>query len=359
MVLWLAACGGNQPATSDAPSRVVDGQLVDMAMQVADTMPMLDAPWCMVPSNASPTFTADVTDLSRIDVIEPLGAPFSGDIRGHTYLVMDSATAVGVYAPTEMWLEQILYLQRFDGGYDWGMIFRVSCEVTMVFGHITDPIPSIQATWSGPATTDSRMTQNVVPPLHVNAGERLADTTGTTAHIWDFGVYNTTVMNTFANPSRWGPITQPDGGFSKYFNAVCPYAPYDPTKRAAYEAKYGSIQSRQVVANATCGSAARDVVGTVAGAWFLDPNTTPDADYRGSIGIVADAAGYTVVGGIANDFVAKDGTVPEAVTTEHCWFDGASSLYVQLASATELHVAYAAGACPGAFPANGFRVYVR
>lgn len=183
-------------------------------------------------SNPSPVFTHHVTDLDKISFIVPpptmKPTKLPGDLKAHSYFMnMENSNKVPVYAPADMIL--------IHGGYSVGgpyfMNFKVSCEVLLRFGHITDPIDSIKKIFPN-LQTDS--TWKELPPesqLSFKAGDIIAYTSGTEAGSWDFGVLNSAIRNRYADDPKWSDSTS-------YTTAVCPYEYFTSELKALYYAKF-------------------------------------------------------------------------------------------------------------------------
>lgn len=173
-----------------------------------------------------PVFTHHITDITKIDniVIPP---NFSqGDLKTHNYIETDHVR-VPVYAPADMVLTTGSYYvvgpYRFD--------FQVSCDVTIRFAHVTEPIQELREVLPETPANDSR-DQQVERQIRFKAGDLIGYTTGTSvAGNWDFGVYDATTKNKYATDGRYS--------FSQtYTTAVCPYDYFTPELRAAYAAKF-------------------------------------------------------------------------------------------------------------------------
>lgn len=194
----------------------------DAVRQTAGTTP--PKPNCT--GNPSPVFTHDITDMSKVQYIVPPPTMGAGpSLKPHSYIGTDHAR-VPVYAPTDMTVQ--------DGAYSVGgpymFDFKVSCEVTVRFGHMTDPVDALKKLLPSEPATDSRT--NELSPIHFKAGELVGYTTGTDrAGNWDYGVYNTSVTNRYANDPNWG-------GSATYTTAVCPFDYFTADLKAAYASKF-------------------------------------------------------------------------------------------------------------------------
>ena len=176
-------------------------------------------------SNPAPVFTHHITDIAKVDRILTPPRIVSGSLKTHSY-VETKKQRVPVYAPVDMLLTSGAH---YIGGPYW-FEFKVSCEVTLRFGHITDPLPTIKAVFPREPADDSR-DQPVETPIAFTAGDLLGYTTGTElAGNWDFGVYHVATSNKYAG-SEWG-------NSSVYTTAVCPYDYFIPSLKKEYVALY-------------------------------------------------------------------------------------------------------------------------
>lgn len=179
-------------------------------------------------SNPSPVFTNGITDISRINYIGPPPTMGAGpSLKTHSYIGTDHAR-VPVYAPATMTLESG---SHYAGG-PYMMEFRVSCEVKVRFGHITEPVEAIKKLLPTEPKQDSRTEE--LAPIVFAAGDLVGYTTGTdVAGNWDFGVYNSTVRNRYADDPSWSNSTT-------YTTAVCPFDYFHVSLKSAYVLKFNS-----------------------------------------------------------------------------------------------------------------------
>jgi len=183
-------------------------------------------PTCV--SDPSPIFTHHITDMSKVNYIGPPPTMGAGpSLKTHSYIGTDHAR-VPIYAPTALTLESGSY---YIGG-PYMMEFRASCEVRVRFGHITEPAEAIKQLLPSEPKQDSR-TQELAPVTFA-AGELIGYTTGTdAAGNWDFGVYNSTVSNRYADDPNWNNSTT-------YTTAVCPFDYFTESLRSVYVLKFNS-----------------------------------------------------------------------------------------------------------------------
>lgn len=194
---------------------------------VASTTQTTDPNACT--SNPNPVFTHHLTDTSKIVDIAIPPRIIGGHLKTHSY-VETNFQRVPLYAPADMQLYGGVHLSHGSDPDDYGFDSKVSCEVMVRLGHITDPIQSIKDTFPT-ATTDSRTNYNITP-INFKAGELLGYTTGTAAAgNWDFGLYNSSTKNRYADDPEWDDS-------SIYTTAVCPYDYFSTELKSAYSAKY-------------------------------------------------------------------------------------------------------------------------
>lgn len=179
-------------------------------------------------SNPSPTFTQDITDMSKVRYIVPPPTMGSGpSLKPHSYIGTDGQN-VPVYVPAAVTLKSGSH--SIGGPYT--IEFQVSCEITMRFGHVTNPVDAIKNLLPKEPQQGSQTQE--LSPISFAAGELIGYTTGTSqAGNWDFGVYNSTASNRYANDSDWN-------NSSVYTTALCPFDYFAPALKSIYQAKYDS-----------------------------------------------------------------------------------------------------------------------
>ena len=295
---------------------------------------------------ATVQFTANVTELSRISAIAPPGSPNTREIKPHSYFFVSGTAAISVYAPAQATLEQMAFY-REQNINQYLLVFRVSPTVTFRVDHVYNPIAAIVS--AGPLNpSDTTMTSPPSSAVAIAAGGSIGTTT---ALAWDFGVYDTTVTNTFANQSRYV-----SNFMDNALHGVCPYNYFASALKPGYEAKFGTATGT-VFAGTACGNASRDVPGALAGMWFIDG--TAGGVYPSTFGIAKDSDGTVRVAGLSNMVLVATGTDPANVTTDVCYGANDQYAYFRMASATKVDVVSASGICPSTFPQTGFQTYVR
>lgn len=311
---------------------------------------------CETGSNPNVTFTASFTDLDDIDHIEPLGELQAfHNYSAHTYVFIKSEVAeVPVYAPVDMDLINVTY-----DGTDYQPMFRASCEVVLRFGHITNPIASIQNLATNQGIS---MFEGQAPTLlQFQAGELLGTTSGTAeAKSFDFGVYHSERTQNFLNNDRFHPV-------ETFKHSTCPYDYYSGSLRTAMYDLFGPKPLDQPL---DC-RGPRGRAGTLAGPWF-DTEEVFSTPVHGQtqfspllVATTLDGTVKIVRGTEANVYRTFLGVAtyadPEEVTTEHCYeVSGGGYFYFQLQPDGTLRVIReTAGTCPSEFPSAGYLTYYR
>ena len=323
-------------------------------------------------ADPDPVFTRHITDLSLIKSIEPTGNVGAADeIVGRTYMhvvdaVRTAGTPVPVYAPTDMSLSQLAYYDvsgQDDYPPDYAMTFQVSCEVVVIFAHLKEVVPKIQAVApSQPSLSSQQFSVN--SQVDFKAGEEIGSFFLAPVS-WDFVVENRARPNRYVNQGRY----EADQNNNALYQ-VCGAAYFEEGLRAEYYALFGS-HSRVVAGIDYCRGTSRDVAGTLSGTWFLDSDGSDgtarldQGDYRYRIDIAMALDGEIKLGGVGQglrrvylgnqthrDPVEIDGT--------HCYQmeprpqEGEGFVFVKVLSGDQLRVAYRAqGLCPSSFPEGG------
>lgn len=177
-------------------------------------------------SNPKPIFTHHITDTSKIiNIVIPPNV-IAGDLKTHSYIETDHAR-VPIYAPVDMTLDTGSYY--VSGPYR--LDFKVSCEVTVRFMHITEPIEAIRAVFPDEPGSDSR-DQPIKNKINFKKGDLIGYTTGTNlAGNWDFGVYNASTKNKYAENEKFNFSTI-------YTTATCPFDYFSEELKIEYTKKY-------------------------------------------------------------------------------------------------------------------------
>ena len=79
---------------------------------------------------------------------------------------------------------------------------------------------------------------------------------------WDFGAYDTTYTNQFANQERYI-----ESRAKQSIHTVCPYDYFEPSLKSQLYAPLGD-HGQNRLSNVECTTTERDVLGAASGAWF-------------------------------------------------------------------------------------------
>lgn len=320
-------------------------------------------------------FTAKIFDPALVSHITPLGELNGGyeevqTINGVMINIKTdarrNAPEIGVYAPTDMTLEDYSYFTGGPHTPNWHLGFRISKEVKLSFDHITWVAEEMKA------ATPPTPTSGYVPPrkkISFKAGELIAKTSGTDqAHNWNIYLRDNRRTNTFANQARYEKIQDR----YDFLNAACPFDYYEDSVKQEFMVLMGATKAGQ---SKTCGSNSRDVKGSLSGLWHLAEDGI-GADYQGSyatpFSIYKNSAEEIIVYEINRQRFILDKSNPTykdpaAVTGAHCYalteYGGTPAkgyAYFKLVSDMEMRMKYSSsGTCPGEFPESDSVTYYR
>ena len=288
-------------------------------------------------SNENPVFTNHITDLTKIETITPPGAVSDETIAQHSYIFIRQhgpVQSVPVYAPIDSELVNVVWVLEGDKEQHL-LTIQVSCEVWIRLDPVNDVVDKILAVRSASPGVDSRDGVRVAPAVQFEAGELIGYSSGGLPEccpVWDFGVYNTSRPNAFANPARTQRASQ-----RKYVD--CPYDYFTEPLKGQYYALLGI---------GTCRRTSIDIPGAIAGEWFSQPpEADPEAFGTLAIGQAIWDGDRLAIGALNFSFEVEPSYVdPASVTTEHCYegtLNGQRG-YVYLKLLDELTLAEAHGA---------------
>ena len=395
VALVAVACGGGEPSTPTAatPDVTVAQQAAVVGRTAPASVPARALPAVSAPgapgrgqppavavgaagrcvSDSSPRLTHHYADLELIALINPTIVTSGNWLKNRQYhkVVTDAngdAPEVPLYAPADATAVGVTHylglMQPWDGEpfelSQFELRFRLSCEVEFRFDHISslaEPFASLAPAEGVRDTRDAEVPIRV----EVKAGDLIGYSSGTVpAHTWDFVLVNTAKTNRFANQERY----ERSGDLAYLLHADCPFDYYDASMRAEYVERFGWWQGS--VDGFGCDLEV-DVVGTVAGGWFMSAFDPSDEFAPADWGVVVKLAadGYLDVNGPgASVRTAPDDPTfadPKLVTTEQCFEDynrPARHAYLKLLSNTRLAAAFGDGPCPPALPAD-HEIYYR
>ena len=326
-------------------------------------------------SDPNPRLTALITDLSKIDFIDPTPVLSGNWLKNRSYLAIGRDTGgqaydVPIYAPADSTLVGVTYylqpMQDAQGAWvdvpQYDLQFQVSCEVTYGFDHVerlADDLAALAPAEPARSTRDAQIRVE----LELKAGDLIGYTTGTIlAHTWDFILNNSTKRNRFANQERYEGV----GDLGGLLTGDCPFDYYDEELRSQYLALLGGFSGQEPDA-AVCGGPT-DVPGTIVGGWFIErfsPETFigPEPGWGMAVGKRADGWAHINGAGVTVRTPPGHATYadPATVTGEHCYEHNSQPVhyaFVRLLSDTEMAVSFAEGRCPAQMP-SAFEVFYR
>lgn len=230
-------------------------------------------------------FTAPLLDLDAINTVTPIGLVGGGgtEIVGRSYIFprSDIEDEIQLFAPTAMTLVGgARYVPPgAPEGYhpDFALAFKPDCSSAMLIElyHVKNVVPALlEAIGDDIKPTSAWKSLPMGAQIHLDAGEQFGGyLLGPTSVAFDFIVRDDDVTNEFAEPERYKD--------SNILHVVCPYSYYTSDLRSSFEQLLGA-PGVGPVEGATCGSVAIDVVGSLAGQWFLNPDPTTG---RGSLSL--------------------------------------------------------------------------
>lgn len=302
-------------------------------------------------------FDTEFTDLSKISAINPIGG-IGGGSPGRSYIgVASEAKETPLYSPTDMILETIVYARR--GGLttpgEYGLYFRLSCDVTLLFDHIDKVSDKIRALSPKEPENTSRTDKGTSPHVLIKKGELLGYSNGTPlARTFDFLITDRSKPAIHINPKRWE--------WEQAIFAQCPYDYFSDELKKKYYAKIGEIAElsgkEMFIPAENCGLLSHDIAGTASGGWFRGDSTDIRGDY---LAIARQGKNVFLAqrkdGLFNSDSHTRDyspSVFPEHITVgqEACYFDQNANkwAYIKLVSDTKLLVAKGSGSCPSSVP---------
>ncbi|MFA6461663.1 MAG: hypothetical protein WCV90_05305 [Candidatus Woesearchaeota archaeon] len=190
--------------------------------------PLVEEKKCI--NNKYPVFTHHITDINQVTTVQTPPMIMAGHLKTHSYIDTNH-NRVPIYAPVDM----TLTTGSFYVGGPYGLDFQVSCEISLRFGHITEPIDEIKEVFPSTPSENSQ-NQEITHQISFKAGDLIAYTTGTTqAGNWDFGVYDSTTQNRYTYSKEWNTS-------SVYTTAVCPYDYFSSELKEQYVKRYNLVK---------------------------------------------------------------------------------------------------------------------
>jgi hypothetical protein len=312
---------------------------------------------CTVESDPTARFSASPTDLSQIASIVPAGSPSGGVIKPHSYfhnkdVPGDLNVRVPVYAVADSVLTSVAYYDTSVGTSEYLIFFNVTCEISFKFDHISEVAAKIAAVAPTSPARSSQTTRT--PAITFEAGELIGYSVGAGGRgAWDFGAYNTTHTNQFANQERYVL-----GMMGQSLHTVCPYDYFTEPLKSQMYALLGTHDQR-VLSGVECTTTQRDVLGAATGAWF-DSQVLEFSDAKVAIAMMpGDIVAVTGIGGdLRIDKGQPTWLDPELLTTSHCYAGDGRWFFIEIqADGMQMAVADGSGSCPNSLPANATIYY--
>lgn len=330
-------------------------------------------------------FTNEIFAPDSLSVVTPIGLIGGGgtEIVGRSYMfpkIELRGRMLPLYAPTAMTLYGGTRYEPLGAPEeyvpDWSLFFISDCDpdVQIELYHIKDVVESIHAVVGDEVQASSAWVQLPAERrVHFEAGELFAyyiPAEGSVA--WDFIVHDLSVTNVFVNNERYTAAR------SNLLHIVCPFQFFTPAIRAEYEALLGAPGGGPVEGT-SCGSVAVDVVGSIAGQWFWNEDSSSgigplalEDGYGNPHPIVLNPDRSITFGNVGPSIQGvriydTDPTwhPPSEVTGEHCYQINPLGtpegyLYYALTSSNEMTLYYgSSGSCPSTRPSSGGHVYYR
>lgn len=190
--------------------------------------------------NPNPMFRHHFTDRDQIEAITPPGFVSGGFLKTHS-AVWTGGAKVPLYAPHDMTLESGAYYRESDKN-QYILFFQVSCQVSIKFDHVDEPVPEIRALFPT-LQTDTR-TNTIEEGPAFEAGKLIGHTRGNElSGNWDFGIYNEDRLNSLTGDPR---LERGDE------HADCPYEYFTSELREFFRAKYAGLSEDDPVPVTIC-----------------------------------------------------------------------------------------------------------
>ena len=313
---------------------------------------------CTLESDPTARFTAAPTDLSLVRAIVSSGSAAGGVIKPHSYLFNNDANEardkvrVPVYAVADSFVNAIAYYGTSVGTSEYLIFFDVTCEISFKYDHIAEVVPKLLAVAPATPAEGSQTTRTELIPF--KAGELIGYTPGAgSVGPWDFGAYDLTFTNQFANQERYV-----EGSMRQQLHTVCPYEYFTEPLRSQMLAKIGTY-STFLESNPTCFTTERDVLGAASGAWF----DSPDLTFASAKLSIALTEAYEVgITGVGSDMRVSPNNPtyldPDLLTASHCYLVNNRWFYIEiLDEGMQLALAQGMGSCPASLPDNASIYY--
>ena len=308
--------------------------------------------------------TAPITDIETLDSIIPSGVAAGEEIKPHSYLRIAGDRAP-VYAPIDMELVQGSWYKEpesFVAETTYILHFAVGCNFAINLDHITEPVDEIKAVLNDVPREDTRMDEFLRESVKFEAGDLIGYTIGAGpedfVRTYDFGYYGSATNHEYVNQDRYLRSYA-----WKQLHAVCAFDYFAEPLKTTY-IDLLTTHTGQLVPGAPCRSPNQDKAGTLAGAWYFEPDSMSVVNHVG-IAQDLDDKSMNIVGLPSQSYVRIESPNPSLkdpaeVTDRHCYdYSGnvASYFYFVLVDAMTVDLYEGSGTCPAEPSGQVTRLY--
>ena len=302
---------------------------------------------CVTSPNLNLEFSNLVVENKQIKHTAPPGSVNSGMLKRHAYFFVGSGMpvtawngypqSVPVLAPTDSWLRQVqVYEQSVIGNtvLEYELVLEASCNIWYRLGHlgpVSDKIKDLSIGYN-----------YITEPIFFESGEIISYWSGINpgGNI-DFGVYNTSTINTFTNQDRYT-----DGLNDHQLYEDCPFNYFDKKIQQQFYQKLSEEITLLPVTTTECRkSSDQDIAGSISGEWFEQNSITPTVSIGSSL--LGSARFTTRDLEVSIDPENITYVHPSKVTSNHCYYSDNTNIYIDLdlIDPLTLIVSYGEGTC--------------
>ncbi|MBI78884.1 MAG: hypothetical protein CMQ51_00365 [Gammaproteobacteria bacterium] len=314
---------------------------------------------CVTSPNLNLKFSNFVVESTQIKHTAPPGSVNSGMLKRHAYFFVGSGLpatvwdgypqSVPVFAPTDSWLRQVqVYEQSILGNtvLEYELVLEASCNIWYRLGHLGPVSDKIK---------DLSIGYNYMnEPILFESGEIISYWSGINpgGNI-DFGVYNTSTINTFTNQARYT-----DGLNDHQLYEDCPFNYFNQEIQQLFYQKLSEEITFSPVTTTECRkSSDQDIAGSISGEWFEENNFAPTVSIGSSL--LGSARFTTRDLEVSIDPKNTTYVHPSKVSSNHCYYSDNANIYIDLdlIDPLTLIVSYGEGTCSNKKSATNLQLY--
>jgi len=325
-----------------------------------------------------PVFTHHMFELDKVEYIVPLGELPGGwmEAEANNLAMVEVIRPKGfgnpsmmmkVFAPVDMKLDSYSYYGFEGQDPSWTLLFSITPNIRLKFSALTDVSDRLKDE-VGLNHTQGEIW--LLPQISFKEGEMIGIAGGSEIHNWDVFLYDLNNTNQYVNQARYNI----DYMGERYRTASCPFKYYPRHMQMEYEVLYGASAAGQT---SSCGSASRDVRGTLSGIWYLSDNISEgmrpvrEGMYTSPLFIYKNSAGGISLGYVNNKryWIKRENPTnkdPVKISTQHCYtlyepYDNSVDGYAffKIISDTQMGLVVGVGkTCPKEFPER-YKTYYR